>query len=133
MPPSGHQGAPGPRSRTKLPEQEESTGPAAALGGHPASFTPRGAGTLLGAWALRGTQGGGVQPQDPRKLGRRSHRESRQGGPVRAAPGAAAGTTLPSCKVPHHMHSSALCRSRALKRLHPAVQGGLAANPPCLP
>lgn len=59
--------------------------------------------------------GGGVQPQDPRELGRRSHRESRQEGSVRAAPGAPAGTTLPSCKVPHHTHSSALCRSWALK------------------
>ena len=53
MPPRGHQGAPGPRSRAKLPEQEKRTGPAAAWGGHPASFTPRGAGTPLGAWALR--------------------------------------------------------------------------------
>lgn len=44
--------------------------------------------------------GGGVQPQDPRELGRRSHRESRQGGPARVEPGAPAGTTLPSCKAP---------------------------------
>lgn len=35
--------------------EQERTGLAPALGGHPVSFTPRGTGTLLGAWALQGT------------------------------------------------------------------------------
>lgn len=100
MPPRGHQGAPGPRSRAKLPEQERIQGRPL-----PREVTllpsPQAALALLSVPGPCGAfTGGGVQPQDPRELGRRSHRESRQGGPVRAEPGAPAGTTLPSCKAP---------------------------------
>ena len=131
MPPHGHQGAPGPRSRAKLPEQEERTGPAAAWGGHPASFTPRGAGTPLGAWALRGTHEGWGAATGPPGAGA----EESQG--VQAGRLREGGTRSPGWhhapqlqSPPSHAQQLAL-PVLGPEALHPAAQGGRdSARPP---
>lgn len=100
VPPSGHQGAPGLRSRTKrCREQEERTGPAAALGGHPASFTPRGAGTPLGAWPCGALRGRGAATGPP-GAGAEESQGVQGERPREEAPGAAAGTTPPQLQSP---------------------------------
>ena len=131
VPPRGHQGAPGPRSRAKLPEQEKRTGPAAAWGGHPASFTPRGAGTPLGAWALRGTHGGRGAATGPPGAGA----EESQG--VQAGRLREGGTQSPGWHhAPQLQSPPSHAQQRALpvlgpEALHPAAQGGRdSARPP---
>lgn len=84
--------------------------PAAALGGHPASFTPRGAGTPLGARPC-GALRGGCSHRTP-ELGRSESQSPGQGGPVGGRhPELRWHHAPPVAKSPHHTHSSPLCRS----------------------